>query len=114
MRAREAELGSSRPVPSPALRRLTAISNWPVWALPSLLRGYVLAVITAGAVVTALPAGSASWQAGQGILFGALLGFGAVTVESLRKIGEPAGSVKDAHGVWQTGVALLLPPVYSM
>ena len=43
-----------------------------------------------------------------------LLAFGAITVETLRRVGEPAGSIKDAHGVWQLATAVLLPPFYAV
>jgi diguanylate cyclase (GGDEF)-like protein len=78
------------------------------------LRWYVCAVIGAGVVAVAATAATTDWRPGNGVLFGLLLAFGAVTVETLRRIGEPAGSIKDAHGVWQLATAILLPPFYAV
>jgi diguanylate cyclase (GGDEF)-like protein len=47
-------------------------------------------------------------------VFGVLLAFGVATVELTRRTGEPAGLIKDLHGVWQLPAALLLPPLYGL
>jgi diguanylate cyclase (GGDEF)-like protein len=90
------------------------VKAWPIWALKPALRGYVLAVIVAGAAATVAAATTTSWRASDGFLFSLLLVFGAITVETLRRVGEPAGSIKDAHGVWQLATAVLLPPFYAV
>jgi diguanylate cyclase (GGDEF)-like protein len=88
--------------------------RWPLWQLQPRLRGYVLAVITAGVVATAIAAALTRWRASDAVMFGCLLVFGAVSVEAVRRIGEPAGSIKDAHGVWELATALLLPPFFAL
>ena len=45
---------------------------------------------------------------------GVLLAIGVVTVESVRRMGEPALAGKDAHGIWELALALLLPPFYAL
>ena len=47
-------------------------------------------------------------------VFGVLLAFGVATVELTRRTGEPAGLIKDLHGVWYLPAALLLPPLYGL
>ena len=88
--------------------------GWPLWRLPPWLRGYVLAVIGAGAAAIAVAAAFTPWRVRDVLLYGFLLAFGAVTVETVRRVGEPAGSNKDTQGVWQLAAALLLPPVYAL
>ena len=105
----------NRPAPPPLFRRLaSAVRTWPIWTLKPALRSYVLGVIGVGAVATIVAGAVTRWRPGDGVLFGLLLAFGAITVETLRRVGEPAGSIKDAHGVWQLATAILLPPFYAM
>ena len=85
-----------------------------MWRLPLRLRCYVLAISAAGVVAIAVAATLNSWQVHDAILYGLLLSFGAVTVETIRRAGEPAGSHKDAHGVWELATAVLLPPFYAL
>ena len=54
------------------------------------------------------------WRAHDAALFALLVCFGAVAVELTRRSREPAGLIKDVHGVWQLPIALLLPPVYCL
>jgi diguanylate cyclase (GGDEF)-like protein len=54
------------------------------------------------------------WRAKDAVVYGFLLAFGAITVETIRRAGEPAGSHKDAHGVWELATAVLLPPFYAL
>lgn len=91
-----------------------AIRRWPVWALDLPLRAYVLGVIAAGGAAIASAALFTSWRISDVLLYGFLLGFGAVTVEAIRRHGEPAGSHKDAHGVWELATAVLLPPFFAL
>jgi diguanylate cyclase (GGDEF)-like protein len=90
------------------------VRGWPVWVLPPRLRGYVIAVIAAGAVAAGTAAAFTPWRAHDAILYGILLAIGAVTVESIRKVGEPALAGKDAHGIWELAIAILLPPFYAL
>jgi len=90
------------------------IQNWPVWALPVRLRSYVLAVTAAGAAGVGVAAALTHWRLSDVLLYGFLLAFGAVTVETIRRAGEPAGSHRDAHGVWELATAVLLPPFFAL
>jgi diguanylate cyclase (GGDEF)-like protein len=104
----------SRPAARLVIRRLAEVRTWPIWTLRPALRCYVLAIISVGATAAVVAAVLTSWEPGEALLFGGLLLFGGITVESLRKIGEPAGTIKDAHGVWQLPAAMLLPPFYAI
>jgi diguanylate cyclase (GGDEF)-like protein len=62
----------------------------------------------------AAAADTASWRARDLILFAMLVTFGAAAVELTRRTAEPAGLIKDVHGIWQLPIALLLPPFYCL
>jgi len=85
-----------------------------VWRLRPALRWYAVTV-TGGAVAAGLIAAAlTTWRLHGLILFGTLICFGAAAMELTRRTTEPAGLVKDVHGIWQIPVALLLPPVYCL
>jgi diguanylate cyclase (GGDEF)-like protein len=90
------------------------VSGWALWRLPPGLRGYVCGVIAAGAAAIAAAAAVTGWRARDLWLFGLLVAFGAAAVELTRRTTEPAGLIKDVHGIWQLPIALLLPPVYCL
>jgi diguanylate cyclase (GGDEF)-like protein len=71
-------------------------------------------VSIAGAAAIAVAAVFTPWRTRDVLLYGFLLAFGVVTVETMRRAGEPAGSSKDANGVWQLAAAVLLPPFYAL
>ena len=87
-----------RPAQPPLPRGLARVRTWPVWTLRPALRWYVCTVVGVGAAAVAATAATTDWRPGDGILFGLLLAFGAVTVETLRRIGEPAGSMQTQLG----------------
>ena len=99
---------------SAPVRYLRGLQGWPVWGLPPRLRGYVLAVIAASMVALILAALHTTWRLHNALLFGVLLAIGMITVESIRRIGEPALAGKDAHGIWELAIVLLLPPFYAL
>jgi diguanylate cyclase (GGDEF)-like protein len=68
----------------------------------------------AGAASIAVATAFTHWRLNDALLYGFLLGFGAVTVETIRRAGEPIGSPRDAHGVWELATAVLLPPFYAL
>jgi diguanylate cyclase (GGDEF)-like protein len=90
------------------------VAAWPVWSLPRGLRSYVLGVILACTIAAGSAAALTGWRAGDGWLFALFVCFGAVAVELTRRSAETAGLIKDAHGIWQLPIALLLPPVYCL
>jgi diguanylate cyclase (GGDEF)-like protein len=97
-----------------ARRWPATIRSWPVWALSARLRCYVLTVSAAGASAIAAAAVFTHWRVSDAVLYGFLLAFGAITVETIRRAGEPAGSHRDAHGVWELATVVLLPPFYAL
>ena len=91
-----------------------AVCAWPVWGLNPRLRGYLIAVVAVGFAAIGGAAEATQWRPGDAVMYGALLAFGVVTIEVLRRMGEPAGASKDAHGLWELSIAVLLPPFYAM
>jgi diguanylate cyclase (GGDEF)-like protein len=89
-------------------------ANWAIWELPRWLRRYVVAVIAVYAAALAIAAARLPSHLHDLQVFGVLLAFGVATVELTRRTGEPAGLIKDLHGVWLLPVALLLPPFYGL
>jgi diguanylate cyclase (GGDEF)-like protein len=92
----------------------TRLAGWALWRLPGGLRWYVCGVIAAGAAATGTAAALTGWRARDLWLFGMLVAFGATAVELTRRTAEPAGLIKDVHGIWQLPIALLLPPFYCL
>jgi diguanylate cyclase (GGDEF)-like protein len=86
----------------------------PLRDLQPRLRWYVVVVSAAAAGASAAAAAGTSWRATDAVTCGLLLGFGAVTVETIRRMGEPSGAHKDAHGVWELATAVLLGPFYAL
>jgi diguanylate cyclase (GGDEF)-like protein len=90
------------------------VTGWEVWRLPAALRWYVTGVVVAAAAAAGATAAWTSWRPGDAVLFAAMACFGAVALELTRRVTEPAGLIKDVHGIWQLPMMLLLPPVYSL
>lgn len=91
-----------------------AVRRWPLWGLRPRLRGYVTVVICVGLAATGAAAVFTPWHRGDAELYGLLLALGVITIEASRRLGEPAGACKDAHGLWELPMAILLPPCYAM
>ena len=89
-------------------------ANWAIWELPCWLRRYVIAVVAVYAAALAVAAARLPPHLHDLEVFGVLLAFGVATVELTRRTGEPAGLIKDLHGVWYLPAALLLPPLYGL
>lgn len=90
------------------------VRNWPLWQLDARLRDFVIAIICAAFAAAGVAAGLTPWRRGDAVMFGLLLGVGVIAIESSRRLGEAAGASKDAHGLWELPIAILLPPVYAM
>jgi len=99
-----------------SVRRLAATwpRRWPLWASPPLLACWVLAVVAVAGVVAAAGLAKTAVNATQVGTWLVFTGCGAVCVEAVRRVGEPAGVAKDLLSAWTLPVALLLPPVYSL
>ena len=88
--------------------------TWPLQELQPLLRCYVIVVTAAAAAAITVAAAFTSWHRGDAVTCGLLLSFGAITVETIRRMGEPSGAHKDVHGVWELATAVLLGPFYAL
>jgi diguanylate cyclase (GGDEF)-like protein len=88
--------------------------GWAIWGLSAGLRSYVISVIAVAAGVTGFTVWRAVWRPDNLLLFAILAVFGAAAMELTRRITEPAGFIKDVHGIWHIPIALLLPPVYCL
>jgi diguanylate cyclase (GGDEF)-like protein len=88
--------------------------RWPLCSLDPPLRGFAIGVVCAGLAAAAVSAALTSWHAHDAMTYAALLGLGVLTVEANRRLGEAAGVSRDAHGIWELPIAILLPPVYAL
>ena len=95
-------------------RRMTAISNWPLWSLPRWLLAFVLAIMAVDLAAIGVAASFTAITRHDLALFGLLLGCTAASVELTRKAGEQGGMIKDVQGVWELPAAVLLPPLYAL
>lgn len=92
----------------------TRVRGWAVWTAPPVLVAWVLTTIAVAVAVTAVGAARTAPDLGEiatGLVF---LACAAVSVETVRRVGQPAGVTKDLLSVWTLPVALLLPPVFSL
>lgn len=100
-----------------ARQRVTRpLRTWQLWELAGWLRGYVIAVVIADLI--AIGVAAYLWVPGvhatQLLLFAAVLGCDAMTVEMTRSRGETAGLIKDTYAIWELPAALLLPPPFGL
>lgn len=93
---------------------IARLRSWPLWELPHWLAVYVTAVVVSYLAVTSAAASRTVFRPHDMLLFGFLLAFGVVSIEFTKQSGEPAGLIKDVHGVWHLPVAIFLPPVYAL
>jgi len=89
---------------------------WQLWELPGWLRAYVIAVVIIDSVAIAVAAFASipGVRLAQLLLFAALLGCDALTVEMTRGQGETAGLVKDVYAIWELPAVILLPPLFAL
>ena len=100
---------------SEALRRRAQWSTWPVLSLPVGVRAYVLALPALALALAAWLLVGLTPDAHELGVFALLLAGGALSVETTRRVGQPAGTmVKDFLSVWWLPMAVLLPPVYVL
>ncbi|MGI9007674.1 MAG: GGDEF domain-containing protein [Streptosporangiaceae bacterium] len=67
-----------------------------------------------GAIAVAAYASLPGVRLAQLLLFAALLGCDALTVEMTRSQGETASLIKDIYAIWELPVAILLPPLFAL
>ena len=87
---------------------------WPLLAMPAPLIGYVLSVLAGYLALAVWEAARTPVNAGELVLFAALMCCGAICIEATRRLGQPAGVSRDLLSAWWLPVALLLPPVYAL
>lgn len=90
-------------------------SAWPVRTLPPGACSYVLALPALAVVLAVWLLGDVAADPRDLAVYALLLGGGALSVETTRRVGQPAGTlVKDFLSVWWLPMAVLLPPVYVL
>ncbi len=92
------------------------LRTWQLWQLAGWLRAFVLTVVVADsiAIVAAAYISVPGVRVSQLLLFAALVGCDAMTVEMTRSRGEAAGLIKDTYAIWELPAAILLPPVFGL
>jgi diguanylate cyclase (GGDEF)-like protein len=90
------------------------VRDWPVWALASPVRVFILLVVCAYLAWIGVAAATFQPDTRALGLFASLLACDAATVELTRRASEPAGVVKDVYAVWELPVVILLPPLYAL
>jgi diguanylate cyclase (GGDEF)-like protein len=90
------------------------LRDWPLYSLDLPLRGFIIGVVCAALAAVGASAALTSWHTRDALSYAALLGLGVVTVEANRRSGEAAGASKDAYGLWELPIAILLPPFYAL
>jgi diguanylate cyclase (GGDEF)-like protein len=103
--------------PSAADERTVVVSKrgrWPLLAQPPLLAPYVVGVVLLYVALIGVAAVHTAWRADAVVIFVALVGCGAASIEASRRLGMPAGVARDLLSAWWLPAALLLPPVYAL
>ena len=103
--------------PYPRGWRVGSVRGWQVWALQPVVKVYVVAVVCLdlGLTLAALAAAAGQLSLSRLVLYLALLGCAAITVESTRSIREVRGTVhRDLLGVWFLTIAILFPPGFAL
>jgi diguanylate cyclase (GGDEF)-like protein len=96
----------------PAL--LDPVRRWDLWRLPRGQRCLVIAVQAVAAAVAVVAAWATPLRVHDLVVFAILTGCGALSVEAVRRLGEPTGVSKDLLVAWTLPVALLLSPLYGV
>jgi diguanylate cyclase (GGDEF)-like protein len=96
------------------LRRMAAISAWPLWSLPGWLTAFIIAVVALNLAAVGIASYFTILTEKDLGLFALLLACMLLAVELGRKGGEQGGVWKDVHGVWELPVAILLPPLFAL
>jgi diguanylate cyclase (GGDEF)-like protein len=93
---------------------LQAVRAWSLWELPRWLPAFVLSVTVVYLAAVGLAVSTVHLSGRDLLVFGALLGCIAATVELTKRAGENAGVTKDVYAVWELPIAILLPPAYAL
>lgn len=91
-----------------------SVRRWPLWRQPPRVVAYVTAVVVTAVSASGVGVATTPVRLPELGTFAALMACAAVCVEAKRRLGEPAGVVRDLLSAWWLPVALLLPPVYAL
>ncbi|WP_106251021.1 GGDEF domain-containing protein [Allonocardiopsis opalescens] len=86
----------------------------PLLAQPKALIAYVATVVALEVVLAGYLLVHTPIRVSELVLFAAVLACGAACVEAIRRLGMPAGVVRDLLSAWWLPVALLLPSIYAL
>jgi hypothetical protein len=107
---------AGRAVPRHGMPRVRewGVRDWALWSLPRPL--IVLCSVVTCAYLAWIGARASDFhlELSNILLFAALLGCGAFSVEMARRASEPAGVVKDVYAVWELPMVFLLPGLYAL
>jgi diguanylate cyclase (GGDEF)-like protein len=90
------------------------VRGWAVWSLPRPLLALWSLVVLGYLAWIAARASGFHFRASDVVLFAALVGCGAFSVEMSRRASEPTGVVKDVYAVWELPIVFLLPGIYAL
>ncbi|MEV5497266.1 GGDEF domain-containing protein [Nonomuraea fuscirosea] len=92
----------------------TLADRWPLLGQRRPLVVYLCAIVALDVAAIIVFATSTVFEWRDLLMFGVLMGCGAVCIEATRRLGMPAGVSRDLLSAWWLPVALLLPPVYAL
>ena len=90
------------------------VQDWAIWSLRRPLLVLWFAVTCGYLSWIATRASYFHVRGSDLVLFAALVGCGAVSVEMTRRASEPTGVVKDVYAVWELPIVFLLPGLYAL
>jgi diguanylate cyclase (GGDEF)-like protein len=93
---------------------LPRVREWAIWSLPRPLLVLWFLVTCGYLAWIADLATDFHFRVSDLVLFAALLGCGAFSVEMTRRSSESAGVVKDVYAVWELPMVFLLPGLYAL
>ena len=93
---------------------IQAVRAWALWEHPRWLITFVISVTVIYLAAAGLAVRAVHLRPHDLLVFAALLGCIAATVELTKRAGEEAGVTKDVYAVWELPIAILLPPAYAL
>lgn len=101
-------------VPQHGVPAVQQVKAWQLWQLPRAAYVYVTTLAVLALLAAICSAAFTPLRLGDLALFGVLVAGGAISVEAMRRSGEPGGAVtNDLLSAWWLSCAVLLPPLYS-
>lgn len=85
-----------------------------MWQATPVLIGWMAVVVAGAAAVAGAGIVTTEVHTRDVLTWLVLAGCGALSVEVVRRVGQPAGVAKDLLSVWTLPVAFLLPPIYAL